>query len=89
MENKDQVFNLDMFVLNLSVLFLLMIKNASEIKFPSNSLFISPISNKKKKKKTHLVRACYISMYILKSSHLTDDGNRGSGHFSDLLTLLA
>ena len=31
MENKDQVFNLDMFVLNLSVLFLLMIKNASEI----------------------------------------------------------
>ena len=51
MENKDQVFNLDMFVLNLSVLFLLMIKNASEIKFPSNSLFISPISKKKKKKK--------------------------------------
>ena len=87
MENKDQVFNLDIFVLNFSVLFLLMIKNASEIKFPSNSLFISPIS--KKKKKTHLVRACYISMYILKSSHLTDDGNRGSGHFSDLLTLLA
>lgn len=49
MENKDQVFNLDIFVLNFSVLFLLMIKNASEIKFPSNSLFISPISKKKKK----------------------------------------
>lgn len=47
MENKDQVFNLDIFVLNFSVLFFLMIKNASEIKFPSNSLFISPISKKK------------------------------------------